>query len=415
MNHAPLVSIVMPSFNQRSFILESIESVLSQDYPNIELIIMDGGSSDGTQDVLTGAASQFPARVRWKSEMDTGPAQAVNKALHLGRGNFFGWLNSDDLYAPGAITRAISALIVDPNLLLLYGEAEHIDSNGAILGKYPTRPVPILLDDFNDGCPICQPSVFFRRDFIELNGDLDECLQTAFDFDWWLRAFKSFPERISNLSDIQAFSRLHDDGITRNFRRLISLESMKILARHVGDPPPHWALTYVEELYRQYPYDERVPDLRAHVDMYLAEIENTVAVSTANRAHEILVLDARLQTALPGVFAQVYADFWAGNSLEIRMRRSLSNERTLRMHCAHHWPNFEPLVIAISTSWGRRSRLIVDKAGPFVIDISIPAGIVEQDSYITAESDRYFVPNLVEAGSQDQRHLTFKLERLEMI
>lgn len=106
--HCPLVSLVMPSFNQAEFIAESIGSVFCQNYPNLELVVMDVASTDGTVAVLTELAKNYGAALRRCSEKDTGPTNAINKALRLARGEFIGWLNSDDLYASDAISRAVT-------------------------------------------------------------------------------------------------------------------------------------------------------------------------------------------------------------------------------------------------------------------------------------------------------------------
>ncbi len=155
----PLVSIVMPSFNQAAFITASVQSVLSQSYANLELIVADGGSGDGTQALLASLQAQ-DARLHWVSEPDAGPADALNKALRSVRGTVIGWLNSDDVYIPGAVQRAVQALANSPDLMMVYGHAEHIDADGKVLGAYPTVAPPPPISQFAKGCFICQPTVF---------------------------------------------------------------------------------------------------------------------------------------------------------------------------------------------------------------------------------------------------------------
>lgn len=243
----PLVSVVMPSLNQRRFIDLAIDSVLSQDYPHIELIVADGASADGTVDLLRQRAND-DKRLRWVSEPDTGPADALNKALERARGTIIGWLNADDLYAPGAITRAIDTLERNSNWLMLYGHGEHIDSDGHVISCYPTLPSETPILKFAEGCFICQPTVFFRKTMSVLLGRLDLSLKTAFDFDYWLRAFSAFPDRIGFIDTVQAFSRLHDDSITLRSRRRVMLEGMLLLSKHLGISPQNWVLTYADEL-----------------------------------------------------------------------------------------------------------------------------------------------------------------------
>ncbi|MCX7144138.1 MAG: glycosyltransferase [Proteobacteria bacterium] len=130
-----LVSVVMPSLNQVKFIDTAIDSVLGQDYPNIELIVADGGSDDGTVELLK-ARQTGDGRLRWSSQPDSGPAAAVNGALAQVRGTVVGWLNSDDVYAPGAVRRAVDALEANPNWLMVYGHGQHVDGEGKALDDY---------------------------------------------------------------------------------------------------------------------------------------------------------------------------------------------------------------------------------------------------------------------------------------
>lgn len=279
----PLVSVVMPSRNQSAFIGEAIESVLGQDYPRVELIIADGASSDDTQDVL-GRFARRHANLRWFSEPDTGPAQALNRALALVRGTVIGWLNSDDLYAPGAIARAVSAFARQPDWLMVYGHGEHVDVQKKPIERYPTQLPSTPIEAFAQGCFICQPSVFFKRTQLVLLGRLDESLKTAFDFDYWLRAFAAFPQRIGFIDVVQAYSRLHDDCITLRQRRQVMLEGMRVLSRHLGHAPNEWAMTYVDELLR-------APDqqgLCEEIECFLSQAEAFLSVGDGKRLRELL-------------------------------------------------------------------------------------------------------------------------------
>lgn len=250
---AELVSIVMPSLNQAAFLREAVASVLHQDYENLELIVADGASTDGTQEILTEIALR-DSRLKWFSAPDNGPADALNKALAKARGTIIGWLNSDDCYTPGAIGRAVDAVLANPGWIMLYGQGEHVDAGGALVEPYPTRlPGPDSLQDFETGCFICQPTVFFKSTMKLLVGKLDESYKTAFDFDYWVRAFKKFPGRIGFVDAVQAQTRLHDDAITLKQRRQVCLESMRVVISHLGDPQPHWLISYANERREQNP------------------------------------------------------------------------------------------------------------------------------------------------------------------
>lgn len=245
-----LVSILMPSFNQRCFIEMSIKSILEQSYSKVEIIIADGGSTDGTVDFLT-ELSQQDTRLRWFSETDSGPAQALNRALKRARGTVIGWLNSDDLYTGGAIERAVDFFNQHANYLMVYGHGEHINIDGDFIDKYPTLLPEVSYSQFSEGCFICQPTVFFRRSMPLLVGNFDESFKTAFDFDYWMRVFHLFPGRIGFIDMVQAQSRLHDGCITLKMRQTVATEGMYILYKYLGYAPKEWFLTYVNELLEQ--------------------------------------------------------------------------------------------------------------------------------------------------------------------
>jgi len=177
-----LVSIVTPSYNQAEYLEATIQSVLAQEYANLEYIIVDGGSSDGSMDIIQKYASQLSW---WVSEPDRGQADAINKGLRQARGEVVAWLNSDDLYLPGAIQEAVAALQAVSDLGMVFGDAITIDPVG--------RPLNRL--SFGDwGLPelmrfrvICQPAVFMRRAVLEQAGYLDENFHYMLDHHLWLR------------------------------------------------------------------------------------------------------------------------------------------------------------------------------------------------------------------------------------
>lgn len=291
----PLVSVVMPSYNQAAFLDEAIASVLEQDWKHVELSVADGGSTDGSQAILE-RWQRRDSRLRWHSEPDDGPAHALNKALGRVRGTLVGWLNSDDRYTPGAIGRAVNAMQDHPEWMLCYGEGAHIDAQGHSLGRYPTLPKPEDAkagvpdkSTFQDGCFICQPTVFFKTVMVRLLGPLDKSLKTAFDFDYWLRAFNAFPGRVGYLAEVQAQSRLHDDCITQQQRRLVALEGMTVLARHQKHALGHWVMTYLEEQQRQNVTQE---NLEGDLNRLLTDVQRLI------QTHEWQALQTRISHRL---------------------------------------------------------------------------------------------------------------------
>jgi len=183
MPDAPLVSVVTPSFNQGGFIAQTIASVLDQDYPHIEYLIVDGGSTDATRDVLR----RFGGRLRWISEPDRGQTDAINKGWRQVRGQIVAWLNADDLYLPHAVAQVVAFFQAHPEVDAVYGDCDYIDAHGQFIQRYSTRPYDYLelvrtAIDF-----IPQPTTFLRRRVLEAVGPLDDTLHHVLDFEYWLR------------------------------------------------------------------------------------------------------------------------------------------------------------------------------------------------------------------------------------
>jgi glycosyltransferase involved in cell wall biosynthesis len=387
---SPLVSVVMPSFNQSRFIEAAVRSVLEQKYPPLELVIADGGSTDGTLQCLESLLGIFGERLRWVSEKDSGPANAINKALGLARGDIIGWLNSDDLYAPRAISKSFLYLSVNPEAVMVYGEGEHIDETGKQLGRYPTLPPSVSTQAFQDGCFICQPTVFLRREVFDAVGLLDESLATAFDFELWLRVFRKYPGRIAFINQVLAYSRIHADCITTRERRLVATENIKILGKYFGHAKPHWVLTYVEELYKSYPFGLDSSDLETQVRTVLNETEVFLDEHDVAQLKDLMARDARLTLALPGVYASVYVDGWAPQRLEIRIRGA--GRKVILLKCDNSRPDLRPIHLEVSGSWGAGFSMVVDKPGYFEITVPIPDNYAYTNSAIIISSVDGFVP-----------------------
>jgi len=178
----PLVSIVTPSYNQGAYLEAAVQSVLAQDYPCVEYLIVDGDSTDGSLEIIRRYADRL---TWWVSEADSGQAEAINKGLAQARGEIVAWLNSDDLYLPGAISDAVSLLETRSDLGMVFGDAVTIDAQG----------MPLKSLTFGDwGLKelarfriICQPAVFLRREAVEQAGLLDPDFNYMLDHHLWLR------------------------------------------------------------------------------------------------------------------------------------------------------------------------------------------------------------------------------------
>ena len=185
----PLVSIVTPSFNQGGFLAATIESVLAQDYPQIEYLVMDAGSTYGTLALLRGYAD----RVRWVSQPDGGQADALNTGFARTRGTLLAWLNADDVYMPGAVSRAVAALQAHPAAALVYGQADFIDRRGVRLGPCPQVEPFDLARLIHQLDFIVQPATLFRRSAFEAVGGLDATLRYCLDYDLWIKLALRYP------------------------------------------------------------------------------------------------------------------------------------------------------------------------------------------------------------------------------
>ena len=181
-NLQPLVSIVTPSYNQAQYLEQTIQSVLQQDYPLLEYIVVDGASTDGSVEIIKKYADRL---TWWVSEPDKGQAEAINKGFRRARGEIVAWLNSDDLYLPGAIARAVTAFSTHPKAGLVYGDALSIDETG--------RPFNLMkqgnwgLEDLLAFRILTQPAVFMRRSVLEQAGYLDWSYHMLLDHQLWIR------------------------------------------------------------------------------------------------------------------------------------------------------------------------------------------------------------------------------------
>ena len=184
-----LVSIITPSYNQARFLEETIRSVLAQDYPEIEYIIVDGGSTDGSQKIIEKYADRL---AWWVSEPDRGQTDAINKGFGRARGDILAWLNSDDVYEPGAVSEAVTYLRDHPEAGMVYGDANFIDENGGVIGKFPSRQTDYdrLLRGY---VHVAQQSAFFRASLWREVGPLDPSFYFAMDYDLWVRLSAKAP------------------------------------------------------------------------------------------------------------------------------------------------------------------------------------------------------------------------------
>lgn len=223
----PLVSIVTPSYNQGRYLPWTIESVLNQTYPNIEYLIIDGASTDGSVDILKSYGECFT----WISEPDKGQVDAINKGFQMAHGEILAYLNSDDVLEPDAVETVVDYFVRNEDVDMIYGRAFYIDDEDHITGMYRT-------DEYSfsrmvwDNC-ICQPAAFWRRRIADLIGPFDSSLNFAMDHDYWMRIDRA-GGKIMHIHEILARSRLYPQTKTLSFRSEIYDEIFQISQRHAG-------------------------------------------------------------------------------------------------------------------------------------------------------------------------------------
>lgn len=230
MTDTPLVSIITPSFNQAPFLEETILSVLSQEYPRLEYFIIDGGSTDGSVEIIHKYAGRLAG---WVSEPDRGQTDAINKGFSLARGEILAWLNSDDVYKPGAVAEAAAYLSTHPGVGLVYGDADYIDEDGRPIGRFPARQTD--LRRLRQGyVHIPQQSAFFRADLWKRLGPLDPSFYFAMDYDLWVRLAGA--SQLTYLPRLWASFRLHSGGKTIAADDRCWPEMLRVHYRDGGSP-----------------------------------------------------------------------------------------------------------------------------------------------------------------------------------
>ncbi len=205
----PLVTIVTPSFNHEVFLERTIQSVLNQDYPNLEYLIMDGGSTDGSVEIIKKYADRLAG---WISEKDRGQTDAINKGFSRAQGDILAWINSDDTYEPGAVTAAVKAFQQHPEAAAVYADCNFIDENDRRIGKFPAAQTDYR--KLRQGyVHVPQQATFFRNSLWRQVGPLDSTFYFAMDYDLWVRLAKLAP-LVYLPGPVWANFRLHSDAKT---------------------------------------------------------------------------------------------------------------------------------------------------------------------------------------------------------
>jgi glycosyltransferase involved in cell wall biosynthesis len=193
-NPYPRISLITPSLNQGKFIEATIQSVLSQNYPNLEYIVMDGGSSDNTVDIL----KRYSDQLKWVSEKDKGQTDAINKGLRMANGEILAYLNADDVFLPETLFKVAQIFMEHPETMWVTGQCRIVDEDNREIRRLITayknfwlrfgQRFMLLITDY-----ISQPATFWRAKALEDFGYPDESLHYAMDYEYWLRLYSKYP------------------------------------------------------------------------------------------------------------------------------------------------------------------------------------------------------------------------------
>jgi len=240
----PLVTIVVPSFQQGRFLRQSLESLAAQTYPHLELILRDNHSDDGTAEVL----NDFASRIRVVRERDKGQADALRRGFAECRGEILGWLNADDMLMPQAVERVVAAFQSAERPDVVYGHCAFLDEDGAFL-RYFDDIMPFSereLRNFSDFVP--QPSTFFTREAYEAVGGLDAGLHWTMDWDLWCRLARA-KKRFFFLPEVLSGARLHPGTKTSRGGLRRWLELTRVNMKHATLAVPMLPILYLAHLY----------------------------------------------------------------------------------------------------------------------------------------------------------------------
>ena len=223
----PKITIVTPSFNQSRYIERTLISVIHQNYPNLEYIVLDGGSTDGSVEIIEKYSKYLSC---WRSQKDEGQASVIWEGIKKSEGKIFAWLNSDDIYLPNTLNYVGEYFDNNPDCQILCGNCLKIDKNGKILEKAISAPMQTVHSMIFWGCNCLQPSVFWRKELLLRTGPIDKKLIATFDTEYAIRYTKM--AKWSMVNRYLAGIRIHDQTKTNKLHELAINERTQILQRY---------------------------------------------------------------------------------------------------------------------------------------------------------------------------------------
>jgi glycosyltransferase involved in cell wall biosynthesis len=375
----PLVSIVTPTYNMGRFLEETIQSVLSQDYPRIEYIVIDGGSTDDSLDILR----KYEGRLQYRSEPDKGQSDAINKGFDLSHGEIFTFLNADDTYLPGAVGAAATNLIENPKAGLVYGDANYVDEAGSVIQPYPTKPYsPELL---NRNCFICQPASFMRRDAFLAAGKMNPALHIALDYDLWIRIAKIRP--LVKIESFLATSRMYGANKTMAQRSQGYREICQVVKRHFGYVPYEWVYGYADYLI-------------SRKDQFFAASRPSISKSLLSFPLGLLINRTQLRrfsaewwktVGIGADFTGKWEDGWISRLYNYDFDAGPDCQRIV-IQGRNMRPFRKGLTLSLRLNGTLLERAAIRELGVFQVALDCPPDARGRSNRLTIESDRIFRP-----------------------
>jgi glycosyltransferase involved in cell wall biosynthesis len=241
----PVLTVVTPSYNQSAYIRDCLAEPLAMSDHGVELIVMDGGSSDGTREILE---ELLGSRHRWESTKDRGQAHAINKGFALAQGEWVAFQNSDDYYLPGRLREITPILARETRAELLLGGMAFVDARGEVLSEH--YPKPIFLPCLSQLNFLNNQALFVRRTLLDRAGLLDENLRFCLDYEWFVRLLRARP-KVRCLYRIIGAQRLHEDTKTSNLGAVHDEEFSRV-ARRYFSPAERFAGRALLQPYRAF-------------------------------------------------------------------------------------------------------------------------------------------------------------------